>query len=378
MNEVLIDNQANNSVVHTSLLRDVQPADQTVKINGVGGHQFSVSETGYLDPLFRVYASEVTRVNILSLSEVEDQYLVRYEPQKNFIIHLLETDIVFNRKVGMYVADWYLYKAIFKTTTNAIYTKAQEMKAKQADELLRTSGFPSIAEAINLLQDGNITNIPDITIEDLNRAYDIFGMPTEYVRGKMMNRKVRRGAVERELIMEEKTQTLASDVMHTDGKTFLITTSDPLKLTQQCYLTSESANQLGLGLQGHINNLRSRGFKPTFVYTDPGSGFCALTTAFPGTLINISGAEDYVATVDAKIGRIKEVYVSIESRLPWKLPSALVKDLVAYAAARLNIFMMTALTQNVCPKVLFTGLKINYKKELELAFGDYCGVYDRS
>ena len=105
-NEVLIDNQANISVVHPSLLRDVQPADQTIKINGVGGHQLSVSETGYLDPLFRVYASEATHANILSLSEVEDQYLVTYEPQKNFIIHLPETDIVLNRKAGMYVADW--------------------------------------------------------------------------------------------------------------------------------------------------------------------------------------------------------------------------------------------------------------------------------
>ena len=44
--------------------------------------------------------------------------------------------------------------------------------------------------------------------------------------------------------------------------------------------------------------------------------------------------------------------------------------------ARLNIFRTTALTQNVSPKVLFTGLKVNYKKELELAFGDYCEVYD--
>ena len=145
---------------------------------------------------------------------------------------------------------------------------------------------------------------------------------------------------------------------------------------QQCFITSESTNQLGLGLQGHINNLRSRGFNPTVVYTDPGSGFRSLTTAFPGTLIDISGAGDYVAKVDAKIRRIKELYRSVKNGLPWKLPNILVKDLVAYAVARLNIFRTTALTQNVCPTVLFIGLKVNYKKELELAFGDYCEVYD--
>lgn len=176
--------------------------------------------------------------------------------------------------------------------------------------------------------------------------------------------------------MEEKSQVLYSDVMNIDGNKFLITTSDPLQLTQQCHVTSESANQLGLGLQGHINTLRSRGFTPTIVYTDPASAFRQLTTAFPGVIIDISGAGDHVAKVDAKIRRLKELYRSVKSGLPWKLPNVMVKDLVAYSVARMNIKRTTALNQNVCPKVLFTGMKINYKKELELAFGDYCEVYD--
>lgn len=91
--EVLLDNQANVSIVRPELLRDVQDAEHAVKINGVGGHQFTVTQTGYLDPLFRVYASEDTHANILSLSVVEDKYLVTYSPQENFIVHLPEIDI---------------------------------------------------------------------------------------------------------------------------------------------------------------------------------------------------------------------------------------------------------------------------------------------
>mmetsp|Transcript_2598 Transcript_2598/g.3962 ORF Transcript_2598/g.3962 Transcript_2598/m.3962 type:complete len:92 (-) Transcript_2598:1702-1977(-) len=72
--DILLDNQVNISVGHSELLRDIQDADETVKqINGVGGHQFTVSQTGCLDPLFRVYASEDGQANILSVSEVEDQ-----------------------------------------------------------------------------------------------------------------------------------------------------------------------------------------------------------------------------------------------------------------------------------------------------------------
>ena len=40
----------------------------------------------------------------------------------------------------------------------------------------------------------------------------------------------------------------------------------------------------------------------------------------------------------------------------------MVTDLVAYAVARINIKRTTAINQNVCPKVLFTGIKVNFKK----------------
>ena len=83
-----------------------------------------------------------------------------------------------------------------------------------------------------------------------------------------------------------------------------------------------------------------------------------------------------MSKVDAKIRRIKELYRSVKSGLPWPLPSMMVKDLVAYSVAHMNIKRTTAINCNTCPKVLFTGSKINYKRELALAFGDYCEVYD--
>ena len=379
-NDVLLDNQANISIVRQELLRDIQDAEHAVKINGVGGHQFTVNKTGYLDPLFRVYASEDTHANILSLSEVEDRYLVTYVPQENFIVHLPETDIVFYRKAGMYVADWEQYRTVFTTSTStsstAVYTKAEEVRARQAYEFLRTSGFPSPGEAIHLLQDGNIIGLPSLTVEDLRRAYDLYGTPPEYVRGKMTKKKISRATIDNNLLLKEKRQALYSDVMHIDGQKFLVTTCEPLQLTLQCPITSESQNQLGLGLQGHLSILRSKGFVPTIIYTDPAKGFTGLVGAFAGVLVDTSGAGDNVPKVDAKIRRIKELYRCVKSGLPWMLPKGMVKDLVAYAVARINIRRTTALSDNVCPKVLFTGVKVNYKKELELAFGDYCEVYN--
>jgi len=52
------------------------------------------------------------------------------------------------------------------------------------------------------------------------------------------------------------------------------------------------------------------------------------------------------------------------------------KDLVSYCVNRINIRTTSALVTNVCPRVRFTGRKVNYKSEFSLSFGDYVEVYD--
>ena len=52
--DVMLDNQVKVIIMHPRLLWKIQDADETVKINHVGGHLFTVSQTGYLDPLFCV------------------------------------------------------------------------------------------------------------------------------------------------------------------------------------------------------------------------------------------------------------------------------------------------------------------------------------
>jgi hypothetical protein len=51
---------------------------------------------------------------------------------------------------------------------------------------------------------------------------------------------------------------------------------------------------------------------------------------------------------------------------------------VAYAVLRLNIRRVSSLSENVCPRVLFTGIKIDYKKELNISFGDYVEAYKKT
>ena len=51
--ELVLDNGADVSIIRLDLLRNsIMPVDRVIKINGVSGHQFTVKDTGFLDPFF--------------------------------------------------------------------------------------------------------------------------------------------------------------------------------------------------------------------------------------------------------------------------------------------------------------------------------------
>jgi hypothetical protein len=320
-----------------------------------------------------VYASRDTKVNVLCFVDVEDLYEIMYQQGTSFTVHLPERDIVFKKRNKLYVADFAEYYGNVLATK--AYTKGEMHRAMLAHDFLKMSGYPSLQEAIHLIQDGNIANMPMLTVEDVRRAFELHGKPVGSVHGKMTQKKVGRAVYDDDLIMDKKKQVLYSDLMHIDGHKFLVTVCEPLQLTLQCPIERETATVLGIALQRQLELLRSRGSVPVRVHTDPQSAFRTLTRSFENVVIDPG---DYVPKVDMKIRRIKEVYRGVKSDLPWNLPPMLVKDLVAYAVLQINIRRTTAINRNACPRVLFTGLRVDFHKELSLAFGDYCEVFDGS
>ncbi len=98
-------------------------------------------------------------------------------------MHVAGKEIIFHRKTKLYVASkediGVIYATIDEKKTQ--YTKEQVRKAEQAYEILKNAGYPSPAELVNLLNGGNIIDLPALQHADAVRAYDIFGPPLEYV-----------------------------------------------------------------------------------------------------------------------------------------------------------------------------------------------------
>jgi hypothetical protein len=174
-------------------------------------------------------------------------------------------------------------------------------RAKEAYEFMKNSGYPSVGEAVHILTDGNVRGVPMLMREDLEHAYKIYGLHPEYIRGKLMKKTVGRIQVDPTLRSVSKTLKLYVDVMHVDTKKFLVSVADPLNLIMQSLVHSESRQDLGMALQEQMVVLRNRGYVPTIVYSDPQSAFRSMTQDFPGVEIDVGGAGDYVAKVDARI-----------------------------------------------------------------------------
>jgi hypothetical protein len=118
--EVLLDNQAEISIMRPGLLYAFKPAEKKVNMNGLGGLQLMIDRKGCLKDFFDIYASEHMKANILSFSEVEDMYDIMYVPHQAFIVHLPERDLVFACRGKLYI----LYISDFAHDGQVHMTKA--------------------------------------------------------------------------------------------------------------------------------------------------------------------------------------------------------------------------------------------------------------
>ena len=77
--KVLLDNQANISIMHPRFLTNVRTAPKKIRVKGVGAPQPIVDKVRDLQGFFKIYASEYMKANILSFADVEDLYSIMYD-----------------------------------------------------------------------------------------------------------------------------------------------------------------------------------------------------------------------------------------------------------------------------------------------------------
>jgi hypothetical protein len=97
LTQVLLDNQADISMMHPMMLSDVHSAERKIRVSGVSGVQLIVDKVGMMDGFFQVYASEETKANVLSFADVEDKFEITYVRGQTFTVHIPEEDVVYEK-----------------------------------------------------------------------------------------------------------------------------------------------------------------------------------------------------------------------------------------------------------------------------------------
>lgn len=183
---------------------------------------------------------------MFSFAEVEDKYPITYVPFMCFIIHLPDQDICFDCIDKPYIADWNdYYKSVHVTAKEQerLYTKWEVSQARIAHEFVWMCAYPSMEEAIDLLKDSYLQHVSNIKWADVLRAFQMYRLMAEYVKGKLTKWTVSRVRVNEELQVENKSQWY-SDIMDVDGEKFLILVADALQLILQSWITSEGKMSL--------------------------------------------------------------------------------------------------------------------------------------
>jgi hypothetical protein len=386
--EICIDNGSQVNIVDSRLLTNLRTERRMFRsMNGMS----QTERVGHLEGFFDCQAADDSPTNILSMARVEDLYPITYSQGESITVHMDDQDVVFQRRDGMYVADfsdWLVEDEdrvaemsnklclITIEERESLYSRKQVRRALEAGEYLRTLGFPSLQDAINIVRDGNVRNIP-YGVDDVRRFFDIYGNQVPALRGKTSKKHAKAATMDDQTAKMQLThQVMVADVMHVCGEKFLVSVSSPLEVLLVKPVKSQSKDCLGTALQAHINTLRSRGFEPERVLVDPHKSLVALQGAYPGVHIDPVGAGDHLDKVDTRIRRLKELMRCVVADLPYSLPKDRVKDLVTYGVSRLNLRSTKALNDETCPRVRLTGIRPEFKQEFGLAFGDYAEVYD--
>ena len=129
-------------------------------MNGVA----ETKRVGWLDGFFEC-----------SMANIEDLYPVTYLQGDSITVHMEDRDVTFVHREKMYVAnftDWIvvdearlqeIYQGLSLMTASdreSMYTRKEVCKALEAGEFLKSLRYPTEREAISIVRDGNVLNIP--------------------------------------------------------------------------------------------------------------------------------------------------------------------------------------------------------------------------
>ena len=384
--EILLDNQATISIFkNKNLLTNIRSISKPILVNGISGVQIKVNQVGDYDWYGEVYYSPNVSANVLCYYDVAQSFPVVYNDD-TFTVNIspYESPKVFVPKNKLYilveqnVKDNYVgQESIFLNTVEnneMLFSRSQVEAAKKVKDVIQNLGYPSKADLKNSINTGGIKNF-DITAKDVDNYYTIYGNPIAEIKGKTVSKKpmiVNADQQSDSQIVMKSNVTLNVDIMFVDKHPYLISVTEVLGLLMVSALKSRTSANMKVSIEAIINKHIEAGFKIDYIKSDNEGGLTQLQSYLKikyGINVNIVSREQHVPLIERKIRQVKERMRCIMSEIPYKIPKKVLDYLVSYAVKCINCMPTKHNNLNVNPYELFTGRKLDIKKDFPIPFG---------
>ena len=357
------------------------------QVKGIGGITKTIGE-GDISVIGPVLYVPESPVNLLSLTKIHDnngvvdiandEVRVRYPDNVKLFFKRNNKTNLYEMNINKYIIS--KWSKLVNTNVSLIhnvindFSKEEIHRAKLARELSKSLGHASTYSLIKLLNNGSIINCP-VTSTDVKNSELIFGKSLELIKGQTTNSKESRRADEEGVILRQ-NQVLHVDIMHVMEERFLIVVSKPLNLVNVIHFEkAPNSNMLEDALGSVVNSLLAKRFIITKIILDRERCNLNVANKFKNIDVELVGADSHVPVVERIIRTIKEHVRATISGLVYNLPKLFVKHLVYFIVGKINLIPWN---DNISAREAFTGIKLDYKRDLALKFGDYVQVKKRS
>ena len=251
------------------------------------------------------------------------------------------------------------------------YSKAEVLGARNARQLMRRLYYPTDATLVNMLASGRLLNAP-VTPHDVLRATQMYGKDVPSLKGKTVNH----GPVAtRDLLVPksmQKEQHVHADVFHWKNNWFLLFIIKPIGLLMVDWIP---ASRDSTALIGSVNKLlgkvRARGFFVEKITADPERALAKLEGLVDADWDTV-GSRDHEEHAEREIKFVKERLRCMEHGVPFRVANRFARWSVYGCVSAINA--SRSVEGNLSPRESFTGVKLDYKRDLRVAFGDYAQV----